>query len=385
MADITGQVGTGNVASTLLLPDVANRVLQYEPDANPLTVLVMKMATRPTHNPRFTWHEQGREQRFDTTTAGFASGITEITVTNISYYAQHDLVKVPRTGELMYVSGVTAGTSTITVERGLGSGAAALNNGEELFIVSSAQPEGDTSKPARSSNPTEVANYTQIIRRPYDMTGTMRATATYTAPTEWTRRKLDAAFEWKKDRELAYWTGRPSIVTTGAHPRRTTGGVFYYVSTNITDMGGAMTETEFWGTFSNAFRYGNQNTKTLFASRSVVTLMNAFPQGKLEVVQSDNDTTYGLNVRRFVSPHGTVNVVTHNLFEGGTYGGYFVILDLDQIKRRVLKTAEENRELHDRDDIQENDRDGRKGEWFEESGLEFGLEKTHAIGKNITS
>jgi hypothetical protein len=385
MADITGQVGTGNIASTLPLPDVANTVLELEPSATPLTVLTMKLRNRPCHNHKITWHEDDLEPRFDTTTAGFGSGVTAITVTNISYFAQHDLWKVPRTGEVIYVAGVTAATSTVTVERGIGSGAAALNNGEELFLIGSAQPEGDTSKPARSSNPAEVLNYTQITRVPYDMTGTMRATNTYTQPTEWTRRKTKASIEWKKHQELTYWFGRPSIVTTGAHPRTTTGGVSYYVSTNRTDMGGAMTETEFWGVFSNAFRYGNQGTKTLFASRSVVTFLNAFPQGKLETVQSDNDTTYGLNVRRFVSPHGTVNVVTHNLFEGGTYGGQFYILDMDQIVRRPMRNADEDRELRDHDDIQENDRDGRKGEWLAESGLQFGQEKAHAQGYNITS
>lgn len=385
MPDITGAAGTGNIAASLLLPDTARTVLELEPSVTPLTVLTMAMRTNATHNPEFSWHEDKLEPRFDTTTQSRLITDLTITVTNISYYAQHDLVKVPRTGEVMYIAGVTAATSTITVERGIGGGAAAINNAEELLIIGSARPEGDMAKPARSSNPVKILNYTEIVSRSYHSTKTARATNTWTSPSDWTRRKAHASMEWKKDRELISWFGRPSIVNTGAHPRRTSGGVTYFVVTNRTDMGGLMTESEFFGSFSGAFRYGNQGTKTMFASRLVVDVVNGYPRGKIQVVNADKDTHYGLNVVRFISPHGTVNIVTHNLFEGATYGGQYHILDMSQIERRVLKNDEEDRELRDYDDIQQKGEDARKGEWLEESGLQFGLEKAHATGYNITS
>jgi hypothetical protein len=54
-----------------------------------------------------------------------------------------------------------------------------------------------------------------------------------------------------------HWHGKPSeLLTAGSNPRRTTGGVFHFVATNKTDVGGTMTEAEFFGAFSAAFRYG---------------------------------------------------------------------------------------------------------------------------------
>jgi hypothetical protein len=75
---------------------------------------------------------------------------------------------------------VNSGTNTLTVVRGVGGGAAAINDNDELLLIGSAQPEGDTSKPARSGNPTKVTNYTQIHRTPYESTETLIHSDTFT-------------------------------------------------------------------------------------------------------------------------------------------------------------------------------------------------------------
>jgi hypothetical protein len=81
---------------------------------------------------------------------------------------------------------------------------------------------------------------------------------------------------------------------------------------------------------------------------------------------------------KFESPHGTLNVVTHNLLEGATYGGYGVVLDLSLIKKRPLANDQGSRDTHIRQNIQAPDADTRKDEYLTESeGLEFGQEKRH--------
>jgi hypothetical protein len=49
---------------------------------------------------------------------------------------------------------------------------------DELYIIGVAQPEGDTSRPSRSSNPTKQTNYMQIQREPFDITGTAMSSRT---------------------------------------------------------------------------------------------------------------------------------------------------------------------------------------------------------------
>lgn len=56
-----------------------------------------------------------------------------------------------------------------------------------------------------------------------------------------------------------------------------------------------------------------------------------------------------------------------------------VALDLNLIKFVYFT----NGVLRAFDDIQENDRDGRKGEWLMEWGVQVNVPKAHAIIKNV--
>lgn len=383
MATVTGQRGTGNVAQGLRKIDMADKILLLEPDAAPLTVLSKRLSKRPTSNPEYKWSEDALAPRFDAINAGagYASGILALVVDNGAYFAQHDLVYVTRTGELMRVTSVAG--NTINVVRGVGSTAAALVDNDELLITSSAQPEGDSSKPARSDNASIVTNYTQIIRTPFDMTRTMYQSDVYTQPHDWEYQANKAGIEHKKSIEYAVWFGRPSEDLTGSQPRRTTGGVFHYVQTNVTDAGGQLTEGEFFNALRPAFRYGS-NTKFGFASGLAVDVLNQFPRTKVQVIEQAK-SEYGLDVMRYISPHGTLNVVRHWLLEGTKFGGYIAILDLAVVSYRYLGNQHGSSDTQIHRDIQATDVDGKKDEYLTECGLQFGQDKMHALLTGITS
>jgi hypothetical protein len=384
MADVTGARGTANITQGLRANDFKDTVLELEPNSYSLTVLLGKLRTEPTVNPKFSWFEDKLASRFDAINngAGYTNSATSLVVDDGTKFAQHDLVKNTRTGEIIRVSSVS--TNTLTVVRGIGGGAAAMNDNDELLRIGGAQPEGDTSKPARSGNPTQVDNYTQIHTTPIEATNTLRYSKTVTRPNDFARQANHAAIEHAKSWEYIAWHGKPSEDTSGSQPRRTTGGVFNYVTTNVTDAGGAMTEAEFFGAFSGAFRYGNQSTKTMFASRIVVEAINTFARGKLELIQGDNSSTYGLNVMKYVSPFGAVNVLVHNLFEGSKYGGYAAILDLSLIAERPLANEEGSRDTHVEENIQAPDADTRKDQIKTEKGFEVAQDPAHALIVGVT-
>jgi hypothetical protein len=384
MADITGQRGTLNVAQGIRKTEVDPEIYSLDADAAPLTVLLNRAPKLPTNNPEFKWFEDDREDRFDAVNGTTGTG-TDIVVDTPALFAEHQVWKNTRTAELMRVQSVNAGTSTVTFVRGIGASAVATADNDELMQIGWAQPEGDTSRPARSTNPTSQTNYTQIIRTPYEATRTWNQSATFTRPSDWTHQARKAMVEHMIDWEETFWHGKPSENTSGSQPRRTTGGFFHYVTTNVTAMGGTMTETEFWGVMSAAFRYGNRSSKVLFASRLVTEVLNTYPRGKLEVVQADGDTTYGVSVNTFRSPFGDLKVVTHNLLEGSTFGGYFAIVDLSKVRKRPLVDSEYgSADTHVRENIQENDRDGRKDEILTEAGFQVSNNLAHAYATGIT-
>jgi hypothetical protein len=168
-------------------------------------------------------------------------------------YQQWDQVLNTRTGEQIRVDSVSG--DNLTVTRGIGSTAAAMNAADELYLIGTAQPEGDTSKPARSDNPSKVYNNTQIFRTPVEASNSLLATGRCCNPHDWDHQKRKAGVEHAIDKELAFLFGRRSALTSGASEDRTMGGALSFIATNQTDAGGDLSEPE-W----NAFRCRRSTT-----------------------------------------------------------------------------------------------------------------------------
>jgi hypothetical protein len=380
---IQGARSTGNILADQRKIDMSSRILELEPNAAPLTVLTKMLNKQKTGNPEFSGLEDEPEPRFDAVNngAGYTNSATSVVVDNGPYFRQDFLVKVTRTGEVMRVSSVS--TNTLTLVRGIGGGAAALVDNDELLIVGVATPEGDTSRTPVSTKAVKVTNYCEIFRDPFQMTGTAYHSEVTTNPHDWEFQANKKGREHAKSIEYALWLGKPSEdVTDTEHPRRTTGGVFHFATSNITDAGGAFTEAELWAALRPVFRYSSDR-RVAFCSMLAVDVMQGFPRGKLHVTQSEQ--TYGLNVMKFVSPHGELRLITHKLFEGTVYSGYIAILDMDQIQYRYLANEHGSRDTHINRDIQENDRDGKKDEYLTEAGLQFGMARAHGLVTGITS
>lgn len=384
MAIIAGPRGTGNITQAQRKPDIGDRVLLLQPDAAPLTVLSKMTRRKPTVNPEFKWAEDDLDVRFSSISnaGGYAAGATSLVVANGTYFAEHDLVRVTRTGEIFRVTAVA--TNTLTVVRGVGNAGTGttLNDADELLILGSAQPEGDTSKPARSSTTTFVTNYTQIFRTPWELTETWDKSDTFFTQSDWDYQRGKKGIEHLKSIEEAFLYGKADENTSGSQPRRTTGGALSRITTNVTAAGGVLSETSFWGALRGAFRYGSQS-KWLFASMLVADVLNGYARSKVLVNDSGNGS-YGLNVRNFQSPHGNLKLVTHFLLEGSTYGGYALVIDQANVAYRYLANSRGSRDTHVRENIQAPDADTRKDEWLTECGLELGQERTHALITGIT-
>jgi hypothetical protein len=389
MATVSGYRDTNTVESTILARDIQAQINEYDKNITPLVVLAEKMGggARVTHNPKFEWYEEDRESRRDTSTTTGTG--TSLTVSDGTKWNVSDIWRNTRTDEGFRVTAVS--TNTITVVRDLaGDGSVSCASGDEYIKVGTAKMEGDTSVTAISGNPSQKFNYTQIFERAVAITGTMQNTDTYTDPQDWEYRKRRMIQEYKIDQESGYlWGPGEGINTSGTHPLRVSRGIYDSISTNVVDFSGTMTEADFFGNFNSAFRYGGKS-KFGFAGRTPVDVISAFPRGKLEVIQGDNDSTYGLDVMKFRHAHGTLNLITHNLFENSTSTFFSQVLILDMagdgsngtLVRRVYL---QNRDTMIKENVQEPDRDGRKDLIRGECGVQLGLEKAHAIWDNIES
>jgi len=387
MATVTGQRTTGNVASGQRIIDLSEKVLRLEPDAAPLCVISRRLSKSQTTNVQFKWVETERTTRFDAVNngAGYAANAVSIVVDSGALFAPGDLVKVPRTGEVFQVLSVDSNTLDVTGGRGIGSSAAALVDDDPLYIIGRAQEEGGTSATPRAVDPVFIDNYTEIFKRSVEVSGSAGSEVQWTKPHDWQLQHEGEAIEHLIDIENAFLFGKPGTATSAnSKPVRYTGGALHFATQNGVAAGGTLTEAGFETFLRGAFRYGSNN-KTLFASPLLVSVLNNFSQTKLTT--DVGDKTYGVSVTKWISPHGTVNIVKHNLLEGATWGGYGILLDLGRgnVKYRYLSGGP----LGSRDtklyrNRQAPDRDGQLDEWITECGLQFGEAKTHAVLTGVT-
>jgi hypothetical protein len=396
MAVQTGQRRGDNIASSQREIDLSKEILLLEPDAAPITVVLKQIynggRSRPAVDPLFSWHEDALEGRFDAVNDATppVAADTAVTVDTGTLFAAEDLVYVPRTGEVFLVESIS--TNDLTIVRGVGATTAAdFADDDELYIIGTADNEGDTSVEARSENPTKVDNYTQIFKHSVKMSGSLLSSSNMSSPHDWNHQRRKTAIEHLKDIELAFILGSPSSDETfatgdSAGERRTTGGLLHFCDQNVTDASGALTEVEFETWLRGLFRYGSQ-TRTLFASPLLVSVLNGFSQTKLQTVVGAE--TYGVKVMNWISPHGEVKIVKHNLLEGTTLSGYGIAVDYSrsEIAYRYLKGDGPggSRDTFLRPNVQANDLDGRQDEWISECGLQVGLPKLHGVLKGVTS
>lgn len=302
------------------------------------------------------------------------------------YFNAYDLVSFPSEAEVVLVT--AKATKYLTVTRGIGSTSAAdLASAADMVIIGSAFAEGSSSTDLTTLNTTSVVktNYLQIFRKSVEISKTLANSELYGGDDRSYQRKKKG-IELMRDLERAFLFGYASEDTST--PRRTTGGAIEFISTNSTAAGGTLTETEFESFLRVVFRYGS-NTRYLFSSPIVLSVISMWAQGKLQTFTKDK--TYGIAINQYISPHGTLNLVKETMLEntGGPasgvlstsdFGGYALALELEEIVYRYLQ----NRDVQFETEIQHPGDDFYKDCYIAEVGLEFHQERKHSELTGIT-
>lgn len=382
MPQVTGTRSTGNITSNKIVIDMSNDIALLEPNEAPF-MSFMKLAKRNVlacTSPKFEWLEDDLGARWDAINllAGYLSTDTAIVVDDGTIFTARDIIKIPRTGEVISVTSIA--TNTLTVVRGYGTTtAAALVDNDPLVIVGNANEEGATSRTIKSTLEVPKFNYAQIVRTSFGVTNTDDHTKMYgQKDLAYQRRKKGV--EHKIDMARAFYFGEKKLDTTGTNPRRTTAGLLSFLTENNYDAGGALTQSEFDNNISEVvFKYGSKN-KILLCSARMLSVINGWAMGKLTV--NDTAAKFGLSIMEYITPFGTYSLMNDSkMLEGAVYGGYGIVIDPENIKYRYL----EGRDTKLNTNIQAPDADETKEEYITECGLEVRMPKTHAVITGVTS
>ena len=400
---IIGSRDTLTIEQSQRIPDVDDKIFLLEPGESPLTAFLTQIGKigdgggkfkghalqkRVVYNPEFTEYEDQYSGVWAQINngAGYASGATALVVDNpgASIFTKFDLIKNTRTGEIMRVTAVDYSTLTLTVTRGAGAtAAAAINDNDWLLVIGPAFEEGSKSGDSNTTKLVKVTNYTQIFKTKFGVTQTENASKLYPSGNPGADLKYLRAkhgIEQAKKIERAYWFGEKKEVTgPDGKPLRLSGGILEAIiaAGNVQDeASSALTEAEFRSFLQNyAFKYGSAE-KYFFCGNTVLGYLESFATSKMYIVP--NDKTYGVEIRKFQSSFGTLNIVRHPMFDN-QYAGMGVVVDLSTLKHCPLNGRDTALETN----IQDNDADEEVDQYKTEAGLQRVNFEKNALLKGV--
>lgn len=378
---VAGMRGTGSWSTPDERPkNYRELILLLYPNAKaPLTAMLSKLKDEPSDDPEFKIFTKDVPAQVSNATASFTNVATSITVGDGTIYKIGHAILDVLTLEVMWVTNVAG--NVLTVVRGKGTAASASSgSADPLLIIGSHYQEGASTPAAIAYAPSVVNNFTQIFRNALEMTNTAKMTRLRTgdAIAEARRESLELhAIEMEK----AFLFGAKLEDTGGSQPDRTTGGMNFWVSTNIQDFAGAVTIDGWENFLESIFKYGSSEKLCLLGGRAL-NVLNKIARSYGTVNITPQAETYGMYMLTWITPFGVLQLKLHPLLSiDSTFTSWGFIIDPAHVVYRYLK----GRDTQYLENRQSPSADEQLDEWLTEAGLELQHEKVHGIFKNATA
>jgi len=296
----------------------------------------------------------------------------------------------------------TASTSTVVTLEALssdGSDIYDIQDGDPCTVIGAAWEEHGLSPEAWSDELEVVWNSAQITKTPVEISGTMMEMALRGYTDEFNRLVLEKSREHKMKlnrQALLGWriggNGAPAHFNdaTSGRPVRTTMGIIpminKYGTANqqiFSRAWGSYTVDEFINDMEAMAQYDNAKVeKFAFAGSSVLAELskigpNSFmARSGSSMSMSDWKTTdMGFDIRTLTHPFGKLHIVWDPTLRYAPYNNHMVIVDPDNVERVVFRASKYET------NIQANDRDGRKDQYFSDEGVNLTLVEKNGLFK----
>jgi Family of unknown function (DUF5309) len=384
---VLGMAGTGAFSADSRPKNYRQSIILLEPNTKaPLTAIMSRLKEEQTDDPEFKVFLKALPVQ-----RALGSGAQLSTATTINlqgsgagaiFKAGHAVLN-ERTLEVMWVTAnPTSPYNSITVVRGKGSTAAALNDGDGLLIIGSSHQEGAAIPLAIGSDPAVTANFTQIFRDVLHLTGTAVATRMRWAEGGPTKEFQREALELHAiGMERAFFFGTGVEDTSGAQPQRTTKGILAFLTTNVTDFTAGVS-IDGWENFLESVFKNGSSEKAFFCGSRALNVLNKLARAHYTINATPTSDTYGQKMTTWITPFGMLQVIQHPLFsENATFQSWGFAVDPKFLVYRYLR----GRDTDYKENRQNSGDDSRKDEWLTEAGLELQHEKAHGVAKTMSA
>ena len=412
---IQGLIGTGDLGTNAAVGSFSEErplnwrqgiLMRYPNGHAPITALTSVMKKKVTDDPQYHWWEREVSNVRLELGADIVdeAGPSTWTITPHADFGggyqckAGDILWVEENNELVRVNSVTNDTTIVVAREFAGTTRAGvdfdgLTVNPYLLIVGSVFEEGASTPESIRYRPTKLYNYTQIFRDALKATRTAMQTRLRTVD-EVRDAKQQALLYHSIRMEYGYIHGvRYEGTGTDGEPERMTGGLISFIPAgNILDEAGTALKMErFEVLMLECFRFGSQEKVGFVGNRAMLAFVQmARRNASIEITPVQRE--FGMDIRRFFTPFGTIVLKTHPLFnqvqsqiitDDTFYGmdSWALILDMGDISYRPLRNSD-TQYLPDR---QANGVDGLTSEYLTEAGLEMHHGKNHMLLKGLVA
>lgn len=397
-----GQRTLADIGATRKRPQWDGNTVNISAMVAPLSVFIDKTKKGKTVGQASYFHlETDYNPRSVATSTSYT---TETTIALASgqgaYVEAGSTLKNVKSGEVMRVT--ARSSDTLTVTRGyMGTTVANIDSGQELNKLGSAFAEGSAAPNGISSEPTLKTNYCQTFRAALELSGRDINSDNF-GEDETERIKKNTLEDLMLQRETAFLFN-PGFNTSDP---TATAGAEYWINTNVTNVGGALTETgleDWWvGVMRRNF---NQSADVLvLGGEKFRRALDGF--GRDNIRFTPDDTVAGIEIGAWSSSFGRLKVVPHGLLSPlgtgvgasttgtnlntngsaatigtGGWTGYAFAINTALIGKRSFKNRGD---VMLEADAQTPGTDGKKWVYTQDCGLYMASEKQHGKLYGIT-
>lgn len=396
-----GRQGTETVLQANRFNDVSDIVFLKHPDESPVTTLMTALGRVNSGDPEFKWFNKDRRAPSAAAETSDLIGDTTHTFTTpalAAIFVVDDIFAVVDgttgiLGERVRVTAVDTTAGTLGMARGAGgTTAAAIGTTDTFLRVANAQTEGSALPTPNSQQLIPFNNFTQIIRHSSIYTRTFMESNRFFAGQqnmELQNKRMEKRKEHVRDINTMLLFGRRGIEGAGTDTvRRYSGGIEQFIidsiaagvdNTQAVAGGGALdyaTFEDFLG--SKAFAFGGTE-KWALCSTKTISVLNLLTKDAIRI--ENVPTFFGLNVTRFHSTHGILNLVRDDTLNIGEYANSMVVIDPDHMDIKHIGDGM----TRFRTDVGVQSDDDKKDDWLTEAGLKVSVPETIAKLTNIIS
>ena len=406
-----GMVGTGEFDANERPKNWREKILELFPNGDaPLTAIMSKLKSEATDDAEFKWFEKDLAAQAGTITeiytdVNMQTAYTTGAIAGMTLYVKVALAFAQecRAGHQLLLRDTTDVTKDInckildTLENGAASmitiklleaeqTADDLADVDRALIIGNINPEGGDMPPGISYGQENVYNYTQIFRTSLSITRTAKKTKLRIGDKYVIMKKDALQYHSIEMEKSLIWSIRTENTGANGKPERTSGGLMYFIrnydgiiddyrtSDDVTAGTAWLSGGEDWlnEQLRKIFRYGSRERLAFVGDKTVLAIQQLIKNSAgITYALSVSTESYGLAVTKWVTPFGTIQMMTHPLFSYEvTNQKSMLLLDVSKMRYRYIDDT-----AFYKDGVQQNTgylrRDSTDEEWLTEAGYEF--------------